>query len=119
VSCRPGPGYDPNQRARNRAAAATRLSHARPPSAPPTPQGPGVADQLLDGTGYALLLTSGTQPITAATLDVYGTVGVGGAALGAGHGHDPGERGWGSGLEVAKRAECCGRQRCVRGRAST
>ncbi|KIY99367.1 hypothetical protein MNEG_8595 [Monoraphidium neglectum] len=35
--------------------------------------GPGVADQLLDGTGYALLLTSGTQPITAATLDVYGT----------------------------------------------
>lgn len=37
-------------------------------------QGPGVADQLLDGTGYALLLTQGPEPRTAATLDVYGTV---------------------------------------------
>ncbi len=33
-----------------------------------------MADQLLESTGYAVLLKSGSQPVTAATLDVYGTV---------------------------------------------
>ncbi|GBF91732.1 hypothetical protein Rsub_04036 [Raphidocelis subcapitata] len=35
--------------------------------------GPDVADRLLDGGGYALLLRSGGAPVSAATVDVYGT----------------------------------------------
>lgn len=52
-------------------------TRAFPPALPfalARPQGPGVADQLLESNGYALLLTSGGAPVTAATLDVYGTV---------------------------------------------